>query len=133
MNLLHTIEPHRGADLFPMMSAVELDELSQDIAEHGLLEPIAVLEGDDGAAELLDGRTRREAIRRIPDTARREELEKQAWDTRRRFRQEAGFDPYAFVISKNLRRRHLNVEERQNILIELEHFQNGSAYPAARK
>ena len=29
------------------------------------------------------------------------------------------FDPYAYVISKNIRRRHLNVEERQGLLVTL--------------
>ena len=49
------IRIHEATNLFPMMPEKELDELAADIAEHGLRQPIAVIEREGGFA-LLDGR-----------------------------------------------------------------------------
>jgi len=51
---------HPVADLFPMMTDVELDELAADIKECGQQIPILV----DPSGEILDGRNRYEACRR---------------------------------------------------------------------
>lgn len=81
---------HPAADIFPMLDLVELVELAADIAEHGLNHPITLL--PDGT--LLDGRNRLAACERagLPAT----------------FRVFTGDDPIAFVISENVKRRHLN-------------------------
>jgi N6-adenosine-specific RNA methylase IME4 len=94
-----TFKAHPAADLFPMMTEGELNELAADIGQRGQLEPI-ITTGND---LVLDGRNRLEACRR------------------------AGVDPYmlvwdgdgdpfasptAFVISMNLRRRHLSESQR---------------------
>jgi hypothetical protein len=80
---------HPAADLFPMAQADELDGLTADIAEHGLVEAIWTF--DDGV--VLDGRNRLVACRRLGLTP-----------TVKRYR---GDDPITFAVSLNLHRRHL--------------------------
>lgn len=85
---------HPAADLFPMMSDQELAELATDIRAHGLLEPIVLLDG-----LVLDGRNRHRACELAGVEARTVE-----WD--------GSGDPAVWVISKNLRRRHLSTSQR---------------------
>src|SRR5262245_40732828 len=47
------LKPHPYADLFPMMTAAELEALTLDIRENGLRHPIIRYEG-----QILDGRNR---------------------------------------------------------------------------
>lgn len=53
-------EAHEYANLFPMMTAMELDALSEDIKANGLRHPIVLYEG-----EVLDGRNRLLACERV--------------------------------------------------------------------
>jgi ParB-like chromosome segregation protein Spo0J len=80
---------HPVASLFPMMSDEELDDLAEDIRQNGQADPIV----RDSHDQLIDGRNRLEACRRVevsPDI-RRVDLE----------------DPVAYILSKNVSRRHL--------------------------
>jgi DNA-binding CsgD family transcriptional regulator len=86
-------ETHPAADVFPLLSDVELTSLVQDIAEHGLRIPIVLHEG-----RILDGRNRMRAclLARVePMTAEFQ-----------------GSDPVAYVVSLNLHRRHLDASQR---------------------
>lgn len=88
-------EAHPVADIFPMMSAHELDELAADIRVNGLREPIWLYDG-----KIIDGRNRAEACVRA--------------DVPIRTRGYEG-DPsklVAFVVSLNLKRRHLSESQR---------------------
>lgn len=91
-------ETHPAADLFPMMSEAELGELAKDIAERGQREAITKYQG-----KILDGRNRLKACAIAKVQPRIEE-----WDGR-------GGSPTAFVMSLNLRRRHLNQSQRAMI------------------
>jgi hypothetical protein len=51
------LEIHPAAELFPMMSDDELQELGEDIKKHGLHEGVALCDG-----KLLDGRNRLDAM-----------------------------------------------------------------------
>jgi ParB-like chromosome segregation protein Spo0J len=97
------LEFHPLSDLFPLLEGVEFDELVADIKAHGCLENIHLYEG-----KILDGRNRYRACLaagvNLPCL-----LSVDA----------TGFDPVAFVISKNIRRRHLNGEQRQHLLVTL--------------
>lgn len=92
---------HPAADLFPMLPASELQELADDIARTGLKQPVVVTR--DGV--LLDGRNRIAActLAGIKPT----------------FTEYQGDDPTAYVVSINLRRRHLSLEDRAFLAVEL--------------
>jgi N6-adenosine-specific RNA methylase IME4/ParB-like chromosome segregation protein Spo0J len=104
------LKPHPAADLFPMMGEAELNELAADIRQRGQLEPIIVI--TTGKEDLiLDGRNRYEACRRA-------EVEPYllTWDQEL----DPTASPTAFVLSKNLHRRHLNESQRGLIGAEAE-------------
>jgi hypothetical protein len=90
---------HPLAELFPMFPENELKELADDIKQNGLRAPITLYED-----KILDGRNRYLACKK----ARVEP----------KFRQHTG-DPVAFVVSANLRRRHLNDSQRSVIAARL--------------
>jgi hypothetical protein len=105
---------HPAAELFPMTSDTELDELAGDIAKHGLQEPIVWFNG-----QLLDGRRRLAAIARIPDQHRREELQARVADPQHGKILTGSIDPRAYVISANVHRRHLTAEQKRKLIEDL--------------
>ena len=101
-----TLPVHPAADIFPMMTKDEIRALADDIKEHGLWEKVSYYyEGKKRF--LLDGRNRAEALELL---GRRDHFDDGI---------EVVTDPYAYVITKNIHRRHLNVEDRQHLLITL--------------
>lgn len=109
------IRVHPAADLFPMMTEAELDELAADIAKNGLWQVPVWFREAKGEPSLLDGRNRIAAIDRIGDPALRDQL--------RRVVVEQGdvlaMDPYAYVVSANIRRRHLTAEQKRELIGKL--------------
>src|SRR6516162_10161277 len=129
---------HPAAELFPLMTPAELRELSEDIKTNGLQTPIMVMAekcGDEWTYQLLDGRNRLDAIELAgfdpispPRYKGKTEFRREGRDcglklflgvsdtTYRTYvgiKFESGLDdPYAYVISANIHRRHLNVEQR---------------------
>jgi ParB-like chromosome segregation protein Spo0J len=107
-----TYEYHPFANAFPMMTDQEFAELVADIKAHGLEEMIMLYEG-----KILDGRNRYKAL------------------------VELGFNPagflneespligdeeaLAFVISKNLVRRHLTTSQRAMVAADLTTLKHG--------
>ena len=81
-----------AADIFPMMAKDDLAELAEDIKVNGLREPVVVADVD-GKPMLVDGRNRRAAC----DIAK----------IKPEYRTLNGEDLNAFVISMNIRRRHM--------------------------
>jgi ParB-like chromosome segregation protein Spo0J len=88
---------HPLANEFPPMAGGEYAELIRDIREHGLNEPITVYED-----KILDGRNRYRAC-----------LEA---GVEPRFTTFKGDDPIAFVISQNIRRRHLAAAQKRKYI-----------------
>ena len=80
---------HPMAEVFPMMTDDELNDLSADIKEHGQLHPIIA----DDSGILIDGRNRWEACKRADVEPWIEALN--------------GHDPTALIVSANLARRNL--------------------------
>jgi len=100
---------HPLALLFPTIGADELSELTADIKAHGLREPITVMPEPDG--RILDGRHRYLACERAGIAPH--------------FRTFDGDDPVAYVISANLRRRHLKESQRAMIAARLANLEEG--------
>lgn len=94
---LASIRVHPAAELFPLLMGEPFMELVSDIREHGLREPIVFT--PDG--QLLDGRNRYRACKKIRDEE----------PTRRTEHSE----PWAYVISTNVHRRHLSESQRAMI------------------
>jgi len=139
------IKVHPAAEMFPLMPPEELKVLGEDIKANGLTEPVTTWVDQDGAEWLLDGRNRLDAIAPQParchcyagyrfslhgqligSGARKGQREPERFKvlppsgsesrwavsyTRRNF----GSDPYAYVVSANIHRRHLTTEQRKEI------------------
>lgn len=100
-------EIHPAATLFPLMTEEEYQGLKQDIAENGQREDIVVWCG-----KLIDGRHRLRAceeLQRQPSIAELDEDQ----------------DPWKYVISHNLHRRHLTTSQRAMVASKLATLKNG--------
>jgi hypothetical protein len=85
---------HPYADLFPLMTKLELDALAEDIRANGQQQPVILYRG-----EVLDGRNRYLACAALNIMPWCEEAP-------------AATDPLAYVLSANLHRRHLDTSQR---------------------
>lgn len=99
-------EFHPLANLFPMLEGDELAELAEDIREQGLQQLIVIHDG-----MILDGRNRYVACVQAKVTPR--------------FRPYDGDDPLAFVISANLKRRHLSESQRAMVAARIANLEPG--------
>jgi hypothetical protein len=93
---LADVKVHPAAELFPLMEGEQFDELVEDIRQHGLREPIAFTPDH----ELLDGRNRYRACKKLDAEPQWKTVEEEPW---------------AYVISTNMRRRHLTNNQRKMI------------------
>jgi N6-adenosine-specific RNA methylase IME4 len=100
------IPHHALAGLFPMFSESELDELAEDIRTRGQEQPVWILDG-----KIIDGRNRDEACHRIGIDPWTRDYE--------------GDDPLGFVLSLNLRRRHLTESQRAMVAAKIVDWDRG--------
>ena len=98
-----TLKPHPLAELFPELLPEELTQLARDIKERGQLEPIILHKG-----LILDGFNRYKACQIAGVKPRTEEFNAKA----------AKRSAEEFVLSRNLRRRHLSVGQKAAIALE---------------
>lgn len=102
---------HPLAEIFPLIEGQEFDDLVADIKARGLREPISTFDG-----MIVDGRNRYRACRAA-------EVKLEAGDIGEL---DPGTDLVAFVISANLRRRHMTNEERAKAADRLATLPRGS-------
>lgn len=95
-----SVPVHPAAELFPLMSGSDFDELVKDIRTNGLVTPI--VRTPDGL--ILDGRNRYRACL--------------AADVRPVYEVHDG-EPWRFVISTNLHRRHLTDSQRAMVAAKI--------------
>jgi hypothetical protein len=115
---------HPACAMFDPLPDDELRTLGQDIKKNGLKSPIVLYRG-----KLLDGRNRLASMELVG-------IAFEVWrEDKSRFELQAssiclpwfgGFvtldddaDPYAYVVSANIRRRHLSIEDKDRLIIEL--------------
>jgi hypothetical protein len=123
---------HPAAKIFPEMTLAQLRELGADIKANGLQSPIAVarcLEGRGSKYQLLDGRNRLNAMElagvpfelAVSKTYCCFEDPDPVPDGHKEFPGiiEVTSDPYAYVLSANLHRRHLTAEGKRDVITAL--------------
>lgn len=98
-----SLELHPLTALFPELPPEELSALARDIQARGQLEPVVLHKG-----LILDGRNRYKACQMAGVEVKSEEFD--AEETRR--------TPEEFILSCNLRRRHLTVGQKAVIALE---------------
>lgn len=101
------MEFHEYANLFPMMPDTELQELASDIKAHGQENPITSYNG-----KILDGRNRFRAC--------------QIANVDPQIIAYGGNDPLGYVISHNLKRRHLTDQQRAMVAKSLANLKAGN-------
>ena len=107
---------HPAADLFPLMTEQELAELAKDIEANGLLEKIDLYrDRKTKQYKVLEGRNRLDALERLG----REIVDNDPAIFRQIGRHQRSFDPFGYVCSKNLHRRHLTGEQKREIAAKL--------------
>jgi hypothetical protein len=107
---------HPAANEFPRISPEELRELGKDILKNGLTSPIVLWSDGKSQAQLLDGISRLDAIEMVagPVTVGAPSILAGAdfFACDKVIVLDKSVDPYTFVISANVHRRHLDAEDR---------------------
>ncbi len=103
---------HPLANIFPLIDGAEFNALVEDIRANGLRENIVLLDG-----AILDGRNRYRACLLAGEHPRTIEY--------------LGDDPVGFVVSLNLRRRHLDESQRAIVAAKLANLSDGQTKSGA--
>jgi hypothetical protein len=106
---------HPFAGIFPLMQGPEFETFVADIEAHGLREPITRYQG-----QILEGRNRYRACQRFASLG--DKLGVSLKDKHKpHFEEFEGDDAaaLAFVVSRNLHRRHLTAEDRRKALVAI--------------
>lgn len=131
---------HPAVELFPPLGHDELRALGEDIRKHGLREPVVVIRQyrrrEGGTMDireydlvLIDGRNRLDAMEGVGFTLVRDgkldpmlghkALGLEPLTGGAYAELDDGVDVYAFVISRNIRRRHLTTKQKRDLIAKL--------------
>lgn len=116
-----TVPFHDYANIFELIQGEQFDSLVDDVRRHGVRERIVIHDG-----KVLDGRNRYLAAIAAGLISQDDHPDDRP-ALFQRFVPAVDGDPLAFVISKNLHRRHLTVGQRAYALAEVERFRHGGA------
>jgi hypothetical protein len=106
---------HPAANLFPPMSKAEIKELAEDIKKNGLQSPITTwTDPADDKRYVLDGCNRLDALELIGEDTTELLL------VSNMVREEpSSVDPWAYVVSANIHRRHQSAEGKHDTMTKL--------------
>jgi hypothetical protein len=107
---------HPAADLFPLMPPAELRALGKDIIKNGLQHDIMVWMDKSEKLFLLDGRNHLDAIGVVIKSGNAVAI---ANACKKILQLPTDCDPYAFVISANIHRRHLTTAQKRELIGKL--------------
>jgi ParB-like chromosome segregation protein Spo0J len=107
---MESYESHPAATAFPLMEGAEYARLVEDIKENGLRHPVVLWDGG-GEWLILDGRNRAKACAELGIKPKTEVY--------------GGDDPYRYVVSVNVARRHMNESQRAIVAARLATLQHG--------
>jgi len=106
---LEGIKIHPAANIFPNMDAESYERLKEDIRQNGQIEPAVFFKG-----ELIDGRHRVRACQELNIQYQECEIVDDGY-----------IDPFKWVISTNLHRRHLTESQRAMVSGRMANLKNG--------
>jgi hypothetical protein len=115
---------HPAAELFPSMSEAELRELGDDIKKRGQRVPVTIFQpvGME-PKQLLDGCNRLDAMAMVelPIIKSDGTLDDRVVKFEHAYADPArgGVDPFAYVLSANIHRRHLTAEQKNELIDKL--------------
>lgn len=126
---------HPAADLFPLLDPEQLDQLAADIQKNGLLQPVTICTPIEpyGTPVLVDGRNRLDALERLGKIhIRNDKIWFEGWNAGQwlEIRQASNVvkqqdydlardDPYAYVASLNIHRRHLSSDQKREVIAKI--------------
>ncbi|CAN7550576.1 MT-A70 family methyltransferase [Pararhizobium sp. LjRoot238] len=129
------VKIHPAADLFPMLDPEQLDQLAADIQKNGLLQPVTIYAPSVPSCEppvLVDGRNRLDALERLGKIRIRDgKVQFEGWNPGQWLSlshatnvvkldsELACTDPYAYVASLNVHRRHLSREQQREVIAKM--------------
>jgi ParB-like chromosome segregation protein Spo0J len=112
LNWRDHLDVHPAAEMFPLLSETDPDalkELAEDIRQHGQREPASYIKDSDGNRVLLDGRNRLDALEML---GRKIDINDSSMFEQR----SRSINAQAFIISKNIHRRHLTPEKKRDLI-----------------
>lgn len=129
------IRVHPAADLFPLLDPEQLEQLAADIQKNGLLQPVTIcapIIPGGGTPVLIDGRNRLDALERLGKIrVVNDKVEFAGWNQGQWLSLShathivkldcklAHDDPYAYVASLNIHRRHLSKEQKREAVAKI--------------
>ena len=115
MKIIAGFPVHPYTNQYPLMRDIDpegFERFVEDMKANGLTERIEIVGHKGGAKMIIEGRNRALALERLGI-----KIDPDKYMTEKRFSTEAGLR--AYIDSKNLHRRHLTKEWRDNILAQL--------------
>jgi ParB-like chromosome segregation protein Spo0J len=108
---MNQYQPHPAAELFPMMPDDQYESFKEDVRQNGFQQDITLYKG-----QILDGRNRYKAAVELDmlDDLPICEID-----------HDFEFDPFQWVISRNLHRRHLTESQRGMVAARLANIKHG--------
>src|SRR5262249_43557972 len=128
MNWRDALKIHPAAELFPRMSPDELRALGEDIKKNGLTSPITVcmdLPTDRASVQLVEGRNRLDAMELVGIKFKLKWRKPGIWILlaegleSTRCNEVCSDEALAYIISANIRRRHLSTEDKDRLIVQL--------------